>query len=74
VSDDGPGFPVEVLPVAFDRFSRAPNGGPGAGLGLAIVAALVRAHGGSVDAGNGSPLGGAWVRVVLPGTDGHTVQ
>lgn len=72
VSDDGPGFAAEVLPVAFDRFGRAPNGrhGPGAGLGLAIVAALVRAHAGSVDVGNGSRLGGAWVRVVLPGGPG----
>jgi len=72
VSDDGPGFPAALLPVAFERFSR---GGPartrdvahGAGLGLAIVAALARAHGGSVEAGNDSRLGGAWVRVVLPG-------
>lgn len=67
VSDDGPGFAPDVLPVAFDRFSRgsAPRF-PGAGLGLAIVATVARAHGGSVAAGNGSPLGGAWVRVILP--------
>lgn len=67
VSDDGPGFPPDVLPVAFDRFSRgAAPAPPGAGLGLAIVAAVARAHGGTVEAGNGSALGGAWVRVVLP--------
>jgi two-component system, OmpR family, sensor kinase len=70
VSDDGPGFAPAVLPVAFDRFSRGAVPGPpglrGAGLGLAIVATVARAHGGSVEAGNGSPLGGAWVRVVLP--------
>ncbi len=67
VSDDGPGFAPDVLPVAFDRFSRgsAPQL-PGAGLGLAIVATVARAHGGSVEAGNGSALGGAWVRVILP--------
>jgi signal transduction histidine kinase len=73
ISDDGPGFPEHLLPVAFSRFSRgtpartrdAANGG--AGLGLAIVAAVVRAHRGTVQAGNGSRLGGAWVRIVLPG-------
>jgi signal transduction histidine kinase len=67
VSDDGPGFASDVLPVAFDRFSRGSAPGlPGAGLGLAIVATVARAHGGSVEAGNGSALGGAWVRVILP--------
>jgi two-component system OmpR family sensor kinase len=72
VADDGPGFAAEVLPVAFGRFTRAgasrgrAREGGGAGLGLAIVAALVAAHGGSVAAANGGPLGGAVVRVRLP--------
>jgi len=35
-------------------------------LGLAIAAELVRAHGGSISAGNADRLGGAWVRVWLP--------
>jgi signal transduction histidine kinase len=70
VDDDGPGFPAPLLPVAFDRFSRGstartrdPSGG--AGLGLAIVAAVAAAHGGHAEAANDSPLGGARVRVVL---------
>jgi two-component system OmpR family sensor kinase len=71
VADDGPGFPATVLPVAFDRFTRAEaarshDAGAGAGLGLAIVAAIVRAHGGTISAGNGPPLGGAAVVVRLP--------
>lgn len=70
VADDGPGFAPEVLPVAFHRFTRAGTSrgrdGGGAGLGLAIVAALVGAHGGAVEAANGGPLGGAVVRVRLP--------
>lgn len=71
VADDGPGFPDAVLPVAFDRFTRAEaarghESGAGAGLGLAIVAAIVRAHGGTITATNGPPLGGAAVVVRLP--------
>jgi two-component system, OmpR family, sensor kinase len=71
VADDGPGFPEALLPVAFDRFTRAEasrshEAGAGAGLGLAIVAAIVRAHGGTISAANGPPLGGAAVVVRLP--------
>ena len=48
VSDEGDGFPPEFLPHAFERFSRADEARPrgGAGLGLAIVDAVARAHGG----------------------------
>jgi signal transduction histidine kinase len=67
VADDGPGFAVDVLPRAFDRFTRGGSdrgrSGGGAGLGLAIVAAIARAHGWSVAASNGGDLGGAAVRV-----------
>jgi two-component system, OmpR family, sensor kinase len=72
ISDDGPGFEAAVLPRAFERFARAngarpgPAGTSGAGLGLAIVAALVDAHGGTVTADNESVLGGARVQVRLP--------
>ncbi len=52
VSDTGPGIGAEHLPHLFERFyrvdkARAREHG-GAGLGLAIVEALVKAHGGSV--------------------------
>ncbi|WP_173079248.1 HAMP domain-containing sensor histidine kinase [Phytohabitans rumicis] len=60
VDDDGPGFPEELLPVAFDRFRGTPGG---SGLGLAIVATVARAHGGDAVASNASALGGARVRV-----------
>jgi two-component system OmpR family sensor kinase len=56
VSDDGPGFPDSFVDRAFDRFSRADeaHSGAGAGLGLAIVDAIARAHGGTAVTGNGS--------------------
>ncbi len=69
VADSGPGFPVDFLPYAFERFQR-PDGGRargdgGAGLGLAIVEAIARAHGGTATASN-RPAGGAVVQLRLP--------
>jgi signal transduction histidine kinase len=70
VADAGPGFPAGFLAHAFERFkrpdtSRARSGG-GAGLGLAIVAAIAAAHGGAAAARN-APGGGAVVSIRLPG-------
>ena len=63
VQDDGPGFPEDFLPRAFDRFSRAEAGRStqGTGLGLAIVAAVAAAHGGTAHAKNA----GSWTDVWL---------
>ncbi len=72
VSDDGPGVPDEDLPRLFDRFYRADTSrtrtSGGAGLGLAIVRAIVSAHGGTIEAQN-LPDGGACMTVRLPATD-----
>jgi signal transduction histidine kinase len=65
VADDGPGFDEALLPQAFDRYTRDPGRGGGMGLGLAISAAIVGAHGGTVAAAN-RPGGGAEVRLSLP--------
>ena len=51
VSDTGPGFAPGVVATAFEPFVRGPErrrDDSGAGLGLAIVAAVARAHGGTV--------------------------
>jgi signal transduction histidine kinase len=50
VRDEGGGIPTPFAPHAFDRFTRAEAGrtGTGAGLGLAIVLEVARAHGGTV--------------------------
>jgi signal transduction histidine kinase len=67
VTDEGPGFPAEFLALAFERFSRADRarGRGGAGLGLAIVDAIARAHGGEAHAVNRAD-GGADVWLALP--------
>ena len=70
VHDDGPGFPAGFLPSAFQRFSRADPArtrSTGVGLGLALVATLVGDAGGSVTADNHGRLGGAVIRLWLPG-------
>lgn len=70
VTDRGPGIPAAHLDRVFERFhrgdpSRARATG-GAGLGLSIVAALVAAHGGSVEAANATDHPGAVVTLRLP--------
>ncbi|MFD5542671.1 ATP-binding protein [Streptomyces sp. NPDC127079] len=54
VTDEGPGFPPEFLPRAFDRFARAEASrtSEGSGLGLAFVHAVALAHGGTAQARN----------------------
>lgn len=51
VADEGPGVPPDAVEEIFERFARADGARSrregGAGLGLAIVAAIARAHGGS---------------------------
>ena len=67
VGDEGPGFPPDFLPRAFERFTRADEarGRGAAGLGLAIVDAVARAHGGTAQAAN-KPGAGALVWLTLP--------
>jgi heavy metal sensor kinase len=67
VTDQGDGFPPDLLERAFDRFSRGDPGrsGEGTGLGLAIVAAIARAHGGAAGVRN-RPEGGADAWISLP--------
>ncbi|HEY3726136.1 MAG TPA: HAMP domain-containing sensor histidine kinase [Solirubrobacteraceae bacterium] len=69
VRDHGPGLATEDVDRVFDRFWRSEGGRSrgrgGAGLGLAIVRAIVAAHGGRVSAENADE-GGARFRIELP--------
>jgi signal transduction histidine kinase len=56
LEDDGPGFESEVLSQIFERRVKGRNS-TGHGLGLAFIDAVVRVHGGSIQASNGSERG-----------------
>ncbi|SDF99129.1 Signal transduction histidine kinase [Limimonas halophila] len=61
VADAGPGVPDAAKPEIFDRYRHRPGGGRrrgGVGLGLAIVAEVMAAHGGRAEV-HDSDLGGA---------------
>ena len=65
ITDHGAGIDAADLPYIFDRFFRseeaAASGAGGSGLGLYIVQALVRAHGGSIDVRSDHGLGTTFV-------------
>ncbi|MDF1561798.1 MAG: protoglobin domain-containing protein [Deltaproteobacteria bacterium] len=63
VSDDGPGFPPELLTQAFEPLVTGRSSG--VGLGLAIARGIVERHGGHARALNGEE-GGASVRLFFP--------
>jgi heavy metal sensor kinase len=67
VADEGPGFPADFLPHAFERFARAERSrtSAGTGLGLAIVRAVAEAHGGTAGAAGAA----AWL--ALPYVEGR---
>ncbi len=72
VADEGPGLPPGEENLVFERFYRADSArartgdSQGTGLGLSIVAAIVAAHGGSVEAGSPPSGHGAYFKVALP--------
>jgi len=73
IVDDGPGFEPELIPNVFRRWARGSGRADrqGTGIGLAIVATIMAAHGGRAAVANGSD-GGAVVTLRLPGRVGRT--
>lgn len=67
VDDDGPGLPPGDPRLLFEKFQRGTGEGTivGVGLGLAICRAIVRAHGGEIEA-HGRSAGGTRIELTLP--------
>jgi two-component system, OmpR family, sensor histidine kinase KdpD len=67
VDDDGPGLPAGDPERLFEKFQRGTGEGTivGVGLGLAICRAIVRAHGGEIEA-HARPGGGTRIELTLP--------
>ena len=57
VADDGPGIPERDRPKAAQRFFRgdASRGTPGVGLGLSLVQAIAKLHGGTLELRDNEP-------------------
>ncbi|HEX7664479.1 MAG TPA: ATP-binding protein, partial [Polyangiaceae bacterium] len=64
VEDDGPGIPNDALARVFDPYFTTKH--DGSGLGLAIVKKIVVEHGGTIDVGKSTDLGGARFVMHLP--------
>jgi two-component system sensor histidine kinase KdpD len=71
IDDEGPGLPPGDPARLFDKFQRGTDEGSvvGVGLGLAISQAIVRAHGGEIEA-HRREGGGARFTFTLPASDG----
>ncbi|HRF30450.1 MAG TPA: ATP-binding protein [Azonexus sp.] len=63
LADNGPGFPVELLPRIFEPYVTTKA--RGTGLGLPIVKKIVDEHQGSIEISN-APEGGARIDIRLP--------
>lgn len=65
VSDTGDGVAAEPLPRLFERFYRADRAHDGSGIGLAIVKAIVEAHGGRISAESAGRGSGSTFQITL---------
>jgi PAS domain S-box-containing protein len=79
VADKGIGIPKEAQARLFERFYRAPNidgsKTKGVGLGLYIVAALLKMHGGNIRAESSGVYGeGSRFIITLPTLESETVE
>jgi two-component system sensor histidine kinase BaeS len=72
VSDTGSGIPASELPHVFDRFrsGTSAKGSGGTGLGLALVRAIAKAHGGDAHV-RSTPGEGSEFELALPAATGE---
>ena len=63
IADNGPGFPVELLPRIFEPYVTTKA--RGTGLGLPIVKKIIEEHLGTIEIGN-APNGGGRIDIRLP--------
>ncbi len=71
VEDNGPGIDPLDLPLIFEKFYRGKRSSgkrKGSGMGLAIIRAILKAHGGGIEVSN-VPGGGARFRFWVPLVD-----
>jgi signal transduction histidine kinase len=73
VEDDGPGLADNEITRALERGVRLDERGPGAGLGLGIVADLVKLGGGDLHFARAA-LGGLCVEITLPNGLNHRAE
>ena len=71
VADSGPGIPADARAMVAERFTRldASRSGGGAGLGLALVQAVARLHGGTLRLDDNAPGLRAELRLPAAGAD-----
>jgi two-component system sensor histidine kinase/response regulator len=77
VSDDGPGIPDDERPRVTERFYRceASRGTPGVGLGLSLVSAIARLHGGALQLSDNHPgLRAALLLSMVNGSRSHAIE
>jgi signal transduction histidine kinase len=65
VADRGPGIAQGDYSRAVERFSRLEETGTGSGLGLSLVNAIARLHGGTLELGSNDPGLRASIRIPL---------
>ena len=68
ISDDGPGFPAEIIARVFEPYVTTKS--RGTGLGLAIVKKIVDEHHGTIEVANLEPRGAQLV-ITLPVAEGE---